>query len=150
MVANVMSATLLALNLFSRTGVLFTVGDVNMAWKSALCFKIVAANSSVAAALADSVMVNFVALGKDDLDAMLAKVSSIALTTGLFLALSFLELMTFRIDVGVAARVMGPDLGLDLVAEQEQDLEQGQAASTLIAASSSLVMVVQKILEQHL
>ncbi len=101
----------------------------------------------MAAALAASVTVNFVALGKGGLDAMLAKVSSIALTTGLFLALSFLELRTSRIDVGVAARVMGPDLGRDLVAEQEQDLEQGQAASTLIAASSSLVMVVQKISE---
>jgi hypothetical protein len=48
---------------------------------------------------------------------MLAKVSSIASTAGLFLALSFLELRTSRIDVGVAAQVMGPDLGWDLVAE---------------------------------
>jgi hypothetical protein len=55
---------------------------------------------------------------------MLAKVSSIASTTGLFLALSFLELRTSRIDVGVTARVMGPDLGWDLVAEQERDLER--------------------------
>ena len=101
----------------------------------------------MAAALAASVTVNFVALGKGGLDAMLAKVSSIASTAGMFLALSFLELRTSRIDVGVAVRVMGPDFGRDLVAEQEQDLEQGWAASTLIAASSSLVMVVQKILE---
>ncbi len=101
----------------------------------------------MAAALAASVTVNFVALSEGGLDAMLEKVSSIALTAGLFLALSFLELRTSRIDVGVAAWVMGPDFGRDLVAEQEQDLEQGRAASTLIAASSSLVMVVQKILE---
>jgi hypothetical protein len=117
MVADVMSATLSALNLFSCAGVLFTVEDVNMAGKSALCFKIAAAYSSVAAALAASVTVNFVALGEGGLNAMLAKVSSIALTTGLFLALSFLELRTSRIDVGVAALVMGPDLGQDLVAE---------------------------------
>ncbi len=78
---------------------------------------------------------------------MLVKVSSIALTAGLFLALSFLELRTSRIDVGVAARVMGPDLGQDLVAEQERGLEQGRVVSTLIVALSSLVMVVQRISE---
>ncbi len=77
----------------------------------------------MAAALAASMTVNFMALGKGALDAMLAKVSSIASTAGLFLVLSFLELRTSRIDVGAAAWVMGPDLGRDLVAEQEQDLE---------------------------
>ncbi len=71
----------------------------------------------MAVALAASVRVNFMSLGEGGLDAMLAKVSSIALIAGLFLALSFLELRTSRIDVGVDAQVMGPDLGRDLVAE---------------------------------
>jgi hypothetical protein len=117
-VAAVMRATLLALNLFSRVGVLFTTDDVNRIWKSALCFKTAAASSAVAAAIAASVTVNFVTLGKGGLDAMLAKVSPIVLTGGLFLALQDLELRASRIDVdgfvedfdGVAARMMHPGL----------------------------------------
>ncbi len=92
MVADVMSATLLALNLFSWAGVLFAIEDVNMVWKSALCFKTATASSAMVAAIAASVMVNFVTLGEGGLNAMLAKVSSIVSTAGLFLTLSNLEL----------------------------------------------------------
>ncbi len=117
-VAAVMRATLLALNLISWAGVLFTTDDVNRIWKSALCFETAAARSAVAAAIAASVMVNFVTLGKDGLNAMLAKVSSIVLTAGLFLAVQDLELRAPRIDVdgfvedfdGVAVWVMHPGL----------------------------------------
>jgi hypothetical protein len=117
-VAAVMRATLLALNLFSRVGVLFTTDDVNRIWKSALCFKTAAASSAIAAAIAASVTVNFITLGKGGLNAMLAKVSSIVLTAGLFLALQDLELRASRVDVdgfvedfdGVAARMMHPGL----------------------------------------
>ncbi len=63
--------------------------------------------------------VNFVTLGKGGLNGMLAKVSSIVLTAGLFLTLSDLELRTFRIDLdgfeedfdGFAARAVHPGLG---------------------------------------
>ncbi len=80
----------------------------------ALCFETAAASSAVAAAIAASVMVNFVTLGKGGLNAMLAKVSSIVPTAGLFLALQGLELRASRINVdvfvedfdGVAAQVM--------------------------------------------
>jgi len=50
---------------------------------------IAAANLSVAAAIAASVMVNFVALGEGGRDAMEAKVS-IAWTSGVLLTVSFL------------------------------------------------------------
>ena len=104
---------------------IFLIDDDSMVWKSSLCFEIAAANSAVAAAIAASLMVNLVALGDGGLDAILAKVSSIGSTAGLSLALSFLELRTSRIDIGVAARVLelGPGLGWDL--EQEQDRERG-------------------------
>jgi hypothetical protein len=63
-------------------------------------------------------MVNFVTLGEGGLNAMLAKVSSIVPTAGLFLALQGLELRASRIHVdgfvgdfdGVAAWVMHPGL----------------------------------------
>ncbi len=84
----------------------------------ALCFESATASSAVAAAIAASVMVNFVTLGEGGLNAMLAKVASIVPTAGLFLALQELELRGSRIDVdgfvedfdGVAARVMRPGL----------------------------------------
>ncbi len=84
-----------------------------------LCFKIAADSSAVAAAIATSVTVNFVTLGKGGLDAMLEKVSSIVLTAGLFLTLSDLELRTSRIDLdgfeedfdGFAVRAVRPGLG---------------------------------------
>jgi hypothetical protein len=87
---------------------------------------------------------------------MLAKVSSIVLTAGLFLTLSDLELRTSRIDLdgfeedfdGFAAWVVHPGLGWDLGADQERDLEQGQAALSALLADwlsfvslSLLVMV---------
>ncbi len=53
----------------------------------------------MAAVIAASVTVNFVTLGKGGLDAMLAKVSSIVSTAGLFLTLSNLELRISRIDL---------------------------------------------------
>ena len=139
MVADAMSTTLSALILFSRARVLLTIEDVTKALKSALCFEIAAANSSVAAAIAASVTVNLVALGEGGRDAMEAKVS-ISLTTSLFSSLSFLQLRTSRID--------GPDLIRDLVAEQERDLEQGRVVSTLVESSLSPVMMLeQKISE---
>ena len=123
MVAAAMSVTLSALILFSRAGVLFTFKDVTKALKSALCFEIAAANSSVATAIAVSVTVSLVALGEGGLDAMEAKVS-ISLTTGLSPSLSFLEFRTSRID--------SPDARRDLVAERERDLERGRVVSTLV------------------
>ncbi len=117
-VAAVMRATLVALNLFSRVGVVFTTDDVNRIWKSALCFETAAASSAIAAAIAASVMINFVTLGEGGLNAMLAKVSSIVPTTGLFLALQDLESRASRIHVvgfvedfdGVTAWVVHPGL----------------------------------------
>jgi hypothetical protein len=70
MVAAAMSATLSALILFSCAGVLFTFKDVTKALKSALCFDIAAADSSVAAEIAASVTVNLVALSEGGLDVM--------------------------------------------------------------------------------
>ena len=136
MVAAAMSATLSALILFSRAGVLFTFEDVTKALKSALCFEIAAANSSVATAIAASVTVSLVALGEGGLDVMEANVS-ISLTAGLSPSMSFLEFRTSRID--------SPDMRRDLGAEQERDLERGRVISTLVASSFSPVMVlVQK------
>ena len=83
MVADAMSVTLSALILFSRAGVLLTIKDVTKALKSALCFEITAAKSSVAAAIAASVTVYPVALGEGGRDAMEAKVS-ISLNNGSF------------------------------------------------------------------
>jgi hypothetical protein len=105
-----------ALNLFSRAGVIFLINDDSMVWKLSLCFEIAAAFSAVAAAIAASLMVNLVAFGDGGLDAILAKVSSIGSTAGLSLALSFLELRTSRIDIGVVGQVLelGPGLGWDL------------------------------------
>jgi hypothetical protein len=160
MVADVMSATLSALNLFSQAGVLFArIEDVNMVWKSALCFEIAFASSAVAAVIAASVTVNFVTLGKGGLDAMLAKVSSIVSTAGLFLTLSNLELRISRIDLDgfeedfdrFAAGAVRPGLGWDLGADWEQDLEQGRAALSALLAnwlsfvSLSLLVMVLKI-----
>ena len=93
----------------------------------------------MAAAIAASVAVNLVALGEGGFDGMEAKVL-ISLTTGLFLSKSLLQLRTSKID--------GPDLRWDLVAERERDLERGRVVSTLVASSSSPVMVLeQKISE---
>jgi hypothetical protein len=125
MVADVMSATLLSLNLFSRVRVLFAIEDVNMVWKLALCFKIAATSSAMAAAIAASVTVNFVTLDKGGVNSMLAKVSSIVSTTGFFLTLSDLELRTSRIYLdgfevdfdGFAVRAVRPGLGWDLGAD---------------------------------
>jgi hypothetical protein len=139
MVAAAISATLSAVILFSRAGVLFIFKDVTKALKSALCFDIAATNSSVAAAIAASVTVNLVALGEGGLDAMEAKVS-ISLTTSLSSPMSFLQFRTSRIEC--------PDLRRDLVAERERDLERGRVVSTLVASSLSPVMVLeQKISE---
>jgi hypothetical protein len=147
MVANVMRATLSALILFSREEVLFAIKDVNIAWKSALCFKIAASKSPVAAAIASSAAVGFVTLGEGGRDAMVAKVL-ISLTTGLLLSESFLMLRTSRIDCEVAAWELGPDMGQDLVAERERDLERVRAALALVASSLSLGMLLeQKISE---
>jgi hypothetical protein len=133
-----MSATLSALILFSRAGVLFTFEDVTKALKSALCFEIAAANLSVATAIAASVTVSLVALGEGGLDAMEANVS-ISLT-GLSPPISFLEFRT--------SRIVSPDTRRDLVAERERDLERGRVISTLFVSSSSPVMVLeQKISE---
>jgi hypothetical protein len=145
-VADVIKAMLLALNLFSRAGVIFLIDDDSMVWKLSLCFEIATANSAMAAAIAASLMVNLVALGDGGLDAILAKVSSIASTAGLSLALSSLELRTSRIDIGVAARVLelGPGLGWDL--EWEQDWERGRVeASAEIALLLFLFIVWQKL-----
>ncbi len=142
-----MKATLLALNLFSRAGVIFLIDDDSMVWKSSLCFEIAATNSAVAAAIAASLMVNLVALGDGGLDAILAKVSSIGSTAGLSLALSFLELRTLRIDIGVAARVLELGSGLRWDLEREQDREQGRVeASTEIALLLFLFIEWQKLL----
>jgi hypothetical protein len=73
----------------------------------------------MAAAIAAFMMVNFVTLGKGGLDTMLAKVSSIVSTAGLFLTLSNLELRTSRINLdgfeedfdGFAALAVRPGLG---------------------------------------
>ena len=94
----------------------------------------------MAAAIAASMTVNLVALGEGGRNAMEAKVS-ISLISGCFLSISFLQLRTSKID--------GPDLRWDfLVAEQEWDLVQGRAVSTLVASSLSPVMVLeQKISE---
>ena len=93
----------------------------------------------MAAAIAASVAVNLVALGEGGLDAMEAKVS-ISLTTSLSSPMSFLQFRTSRIEC--------PDLRRDLVAERERDLERGRVVSTLVASSSSPVMVLeQKISE---
>ena len=138
MVAAAMSATLSALILFSRAGVLFTFEDVTKALKSALCFEIAAANSSVATAIAASVTVSLVALGEGGLDAMEANVS--ISWTGLSPPIFFLEFRT--------SRIVSPDTRRDLVAERERDLERGRVISTLFASSSSPVMVLeQKISE---
>jgi hypothetical protein len=145
-VADVIKAMLSALNLFSRAGVIFLIDDDSMVWKSSLCFEIAAANSAVVAAIATSLMVNLMAFGDGGLDAILAKVSPIGSTAGLSLALSFLELRTSRIDIGVAARVLelGPGLGWDL--EQEQDRERGRVeASAKIALLLFLFIVWQKL-----
>jgi hypothetical protein len=135
MVAAAMRATLSALILFSRAGVLFTFKDVTKALKSALCFEIAAANSSVDAEIAASVTVSLVALGEGGLNTMEANVS--ISFTGLSPPMSFLEFRTSRID--------SPDTRRDLVAEREQDLERGRVISTLFASSFSPDMVlVQK------
>jgi hypothetical protein len=135
MVAAAMSATLSALILFSRAGVLFTFEDVTNALKSALCCEIAAVKSSVATAIAASVMVSLVALGEGGLDAMEANVS-ISLT-GLSSAMSFFAFRT--------SRIVSPDTRRDLVAERERDLERGREISTLFASSFSPDMVlVQK------
>jgi hypothetical protein len=136
MVAAVMSATLSALILFSRAGVLFTVNDVTKALKSALCFEIAAANSSVATSIAASLTASLVALGEGGLDAMEAKVS-ISLTAGLSPFMSVLQFRTSRID--------GPGLRRDLEAERERDLERGRVVSTLVTSSSfPVIVLVQK------
>jgi hypothetical protein len=135
MVAAAMSATLSALILFSRAGVLFTFKDVTKALKSALCFEIAAVNLSVATAVAASVTVSLVGLGEGGLDAMEANVS-ISLT-GLSPLMSFFEFRT--------SRIVSPDTRRDLVAEQERNLESGRVISTLFASSFSPNMVlVQK------
>ena len=128
-----MSATLSALILFSRAGVLFTFEDVTKALKSALCFEIAAASSSMATAIAASVTVSLVALGEGGLDAMEANVS----LTGLPSPISFLEFRT--------SRIVSPDTRRDLVAERERDLERGRVISTLFVFSFSPDLVlVQK------
>jgi len=138
MVAAAMSATLSALILFSRAGVLFTFENDTKALKSALCFENAAANSSVATAIAASVTVSLVALGEGGLDAMEANVS-ISLTS-LSPPISFLEFRT--------SRIVSPDTRRDLDAERERDLERGSVISTLFVSSSSQVMVLeQKISE---
>jgi len=138
MLAAAMSATLSALILFSRAVVLFTFEDITKALKSALCFDIATANSSLAAEIAASMTVSHVDLGKGGLDAMEAKVS-ITLTTGLSPSMSFLEFRTSRID--------RPGWGRE-EAEQERDLERVRVVSTLFASSLSPVMVLkQKISE---
>ncbi len=144
--ADVIKATLSALNLFSWAIVIFLIDDNSMVWKSSLCFEIVAANSALAAAIAASLMVNLVVFGDGGLDAILAKVSSIGSTIGLSLAVSFLELRTSRIDIGVAARVLelGPGLGWDL--ERERDRERGRVeASAEIALLLFLFIAWQKL-----
>ena len=147
MVANVMRATLSALILFSCAEVLFAIEDVNIAWKSALCFEIAASKSPVAAAIASSAAVGFVTLDEGGRDAMVAKVS-ISLTTGLLLSKSFLVLRTSWIDYGVAVQELGPDMGRDLVAERERDRERVRVAPALVASSLSLGMLLeQKISE---
>jgi hypothetical protein len=139
MLAATMSATLLALILFSRPGVLFTFKDVTNALKSALCFNIATANSSLAAEIAASMSVSLVDLGEGGLDAIEAKVL-ISLTTGLSPSMSFLQFRTSRID--------RPGWGRDLEAERVQDLEHVRVVSTLFASSLSPVMVLkQKISE---
>jgi hypothetical protein len=135
MVAAAMSATLSALILFSRAGVLFTFEDVTKALKSALCFEIAAANSSVAAEIAAFATVSLVALGEGGLAAMEAKVS-ISLATGVSPSMSFLQFRTSRID--------GPGLERDLGAERERVLERGRVVSTLVTSSSSPVMVLEQ------
>jgi hypothetical protein len=139
MLAATMSTTLLALILFSRPGVLFTFEDVTKALKTALCFDIATANSSLAAESSASMSVCLVDLGEGGLDAIEAKVS-ISLTTGLSPSMSFLQFRTTRID--------RPGWGRDLVAERVRDLERVRVVSTLFASSLSLVMVLkQKISE---
>ena len=134
-----MSATLSVLILFSRAGVLFTFKDVTKALKSALCFDIATANSSLAAEIAASMTVSLVALGEGGLDAMEANVS-IALTTGFSPSMVFLQVKTSRIE--------GPGWGRDLEAERERDLERVRVVSALFVSSSSPVMVLeQKIAE---
>jgi hypothetical protein len=132
MVAAVMSATLSALILFSRAGVLFTCEDVSKALKSALCFEIAAANSSVYAEIAASVAVSLVALGEGGLDAMEANVSIPLI--GLSPPLSFFEFRT--------SRIVSPDKGRDLIAERERDLDCGRVICTLFASSFSPDMVL--------
>jgi len=135
MVAAAISATLSALILFSRAGVLFTFVDVTKALKSALCFEIAAASLSDAE-IAASMTVGLVALGEGGLDAMEANVS-ISLTAGLSPSMSFLEFRTSRID--------SPDTRRDLGAERERDLERGRVISTLVASSfSPVIVLVQK------
>jgi len=143
MVADVMRATLSALILFSHAEVLFAIEDVNIAWKSALCFEIAASKSPVAAAIASSVVVGFVTLGEGGHNAMVVKVF-ISLTTGLLFSKSFLVLRTSRIDCGVAARELGPDMGRDLIAERERDLERVRAAPALVTSSLSLGMLLEQ------
>jgi hypothetical protein len=142
--ADVIKATLSALNLFTRAGVTFLINDDSMAWKSSLYFEIAAANSAVAAAIAASLMVCLVALGDGGLDAMLAKVS-IGSSTGLTLALSFLELSTSRIDIEVAARLLelGPGLERDL--EREQDRERGREEASAELSLLLLFILLPKL-----
>ncbi len=135
-----------ALNLFSWAGVIFLIDEDSMVWKSSLYFKIATANTAVAAAIAASLMVCLVALGDGGLDAMLAKVSSIGSTAGLPLAVSFLELRTSRIDIGVAARLLelGPGLGRDL--ERERDREQGREEASAELSLLLFFILLQKLL----
>jgi hypothetical protein len=134
-----MLAAAMSLTLFSHAGVLFTFEDVTKALKSALCFDIATANSSLAAEIAASMTVSLVKLGEGGLDAMEADVS-IPLTTGFPPSMSFLQFKTSRID--------SPGWRRDLEAERERDLERVRVVPALFVSSSSPVMVLkQKISE---
>jgi len=97
MLAAAMSATLSALTLFSRAEALFPFDDATKALKSALCFVIAAANSSLAAESAASMSVCLMELGEGGLEAMEANVS-IPLTPSFPPSMVFVLVKTSRIE----------------------------------------------------
>jgi hypothetical protein len=93
--------------------------------------------------MAASFMVCLVALGDGGLDAMLAKVS-IGSSTGLILALSFLELKTSRMDIEGAARLLELGAGLERDLERERDRERGREEASA-EVLPLLAFILQKL-----